>query len=75
MYGCYTKGTNTPSVKRQRQGKRQNLGMGLGPILECHDAFQWTLPLPLTLGVGIALDDKSLYSLESERIERHPVIE
>ena len=30
------KGINTPSVKRQRQGKRQILGMDLGPILECH---------------------------------------
>ena len=34
------KGINTPSVKRrvkrQRQGKCQNLGMDLGPILERH---------------------------------------
>ena len=50
-----SKSMNTPSVKRQgkRQGKRQNLGMGLGPILERHNAFQWTLTLPLPLSVFI----------------------
>ena len=45
---------NTPSVKRH--GKRQNLGMGLGPILERHNAFQWTLTLTLPLDVFILLD-------------------
>ena len=29
------------------------LGMGLGPIFKRHNAFQWTLTLPLTLPFGV----------------------
>ena len=42
------KGINTPSVKRQAAALKfwrlpWCLGMGLGPILERHNAFQWDL--------------------------------
>ena len=63
--GIRTKGKPTPGVKRrvkrQRQVERQNLAMGLGSILERHNAFQWDLVADadtaarrLILGVGIA---------------------
>ena len=40
----YIKGVNRPSAKRQRQGERQNLGMGLGRFGAASgaaNAFQW----------------------------------
>ena len=74
---------NTPSVKRQ--GKRQNLGMGLGPILERHNAFQWTLtlPLPLPLDVFIPLIEEllgsnpltAIFCHQIQWIHRHFVVE